>query len=207
MDANSCFGSLIAFLEAYDKPGRIVVLEGKRKVKPGDEDKLYRLGHLLAERSCFLKFRSGNAIGADELLSQGVAAVDPSRLELIKPYASHRVLAEVGATSYSMDEINLTREPEVVYHSKQHQQMDGLIDKYILQVRNQLTAKVAYILRDTVKVCGTRSGIAPATVALFYDDLLNPFQGGTGHTMRVCKERGVPFCDQQIWMNWIVEGV
>ncbi len=206
MDSKSFFVSLTAFLEAFDKPGSIVLLEGKRKIKTGDEDKLSLLGHLLAERSAFMKFRSGNATGADELFSQGVANVDPSRLEVIKPYASHRPAAEVGATAYSMDEINLAEEPEVVYHSKQNQQMAGLVDKYILQVRNRLTVKAAYILRDTVKVCGTRSGIAPATVAFFYDDLSNPMQGGTGHTMQVCIERGVPICDQQSWMNWLVEG-
>jgi hypothetical protein len=204
MDSNPSFNSLSSFLETFDKPGSIVLLEGKRKVKPGDENKLTLLGHLLAEKSAFIKFRSGNATGADEFFSRGVAEVDPVRLEIIKPYASHRVAMEVGATAYSMDEINLAEEPEVIYHSRQHQQMSGLVDKYILQVRNRLTAKAAYILRDTVKVCGTRSGIAPATVALFYDDISNPLQGGTGHTMRVCTERGVPFCDQQSWMNWIV---
>lgn len=206
MDPNPFFDSMTSFLEAFDKPGSIVLLEGKRKVRLGDENKLSLLGRLLAEKSTYIIFRSGNATGSDELFSQGVADVDPSRLEVIKPYASHRAAAEVGAIAFSMDEINLAEEPEVVYHSRQNQQMAGLVDKYILQIRNRLTVKAAYILRDSVKVCGTRSGITPAKVALFYDDLSNPRQGGTGHTMQVCLERGVPFCDQQSWMNWIVEG-
>ncbi|MDY0101707.1 MAG: hypothetical protein RBS07_02150 [Lentimicrobium sp.] len=205
MDSNPNFGSLSAFLKAFDKPGNIVLLEGKRKVNAWDEDKLSQLGRLLANRSTFIKFRSGNATGADELFSRGVADIDPSRLEVIKPYASHRSSVKTGATAYSMDEIDLAEEPEVVYHSRQNQRMAGLIDKFILQIHNRLTAKAAYILRDTVKVCGTRSGIAPATVAFFYDNLSNPMQGGTGHTMQVCTERKVPFCDQQIWMNWIGE--
>lgn len=199
------FQSIKAFLEVFDKPGSIVLLEGKRKVLPEDEDKLRLLGNLLALNSMHMRFRSGNANGSDELFSIGVAEIDPSRLEVIKPYASHRKSALIGSKSYSLDDVNLTEEPEVVYQSRQHHQMAGLVDKYVAQVRNRLTMKAAYILRDTVKVNGTRSGISPASVALFYDDLSNPMQGGTGHTISVCKNLLVPYCDQQIWMQWLVE--
>ena len=199
------FQSLNAFLEVFDKPGSIVLLEGKRKLLPEDEDKLRALGTLLARKSIHMRFRSGNASGSDELFSRGVAEVDPLRLEVIKPYASHRKVAFHGSMSYSMEDINLAEEPEVVYHSRQHPQMAGLVDKYVAQVRNRLTMKAAYILRDTVKVTGTLSGISPASVALFYDDLANPMQGGTGHTISVCKSLIVPYCNQQIWMEWLVD--
>ena len=205
MQAAAFFQSLNAFLEIFDKPGSIVLLEGKRKVLTEDEDKLLILGTLLAQKSKFMNFRSGNASGADELFSRGVAEVDPSRLEVIKPYASHRKAALPGSKSYSMDDVNLAAEPEVVYHSRQHHQMAALVDKYLMQVRNRLTMKAAYILRDTVKVSGTRSGISPATVALFYDDLSNPMQGGTGHTITVCKNLHVPYCNQQVWMQWLMD--
>ena len=199
------FQSLNAFLEVFDQPGSIVLLEGKRKVLAEDEDKLRILGALLARKSKHMRFRSGNASGSDELFSLGVAEVDPSRLEVIKPYASHRKATLHGSKSYSMDDVNLAEEPEVVYQSRQHPQMAGLVDKYVAQVRNRLTMKAAYILRDTVKVTGTLSGISPATVALFYDDLSNPMQGGTGHTITVCKNLLVPYCDQRIWMQWLVD--
>lgn len=205
MQTADCFQSLNTFLELFDKPGSIVLLEGKRKVLPEDEDKLRKLGTLLARKSIFMRFRSGNASGSDELFSLGVAAIDPSRLELIKPYSSHRKTAFNQSKSYSMDDVNLAEEPEVVYQSRQHPQMSGLVDKYLAQVRNRLTIKAAYILRDTVKVNGTRSGISPASVALFYDDLLNPMQGGTGHTITVCKNLLVPYCNQRVWMQWLAE--
>lgn len=205
MQTADCFQSLNAFLEAFDKPGNIVLLEGKRKVMAEDEDKLRLLGTLLARKSIHMCFRSGNASGSDELFSLGVADVDPSRLELIKPYSSHRKSAFNESKSYSMDDVNLAEEPEIVYHSKQHPQMAGLVDKYMNQVRNRLTMKAAYILRDTVKVKGTLSGISPASVALFYDDLSIPMQGGTGHTISVCKNLLVPYCDQRVWMKWLVE--
>ena len=203
MQTAACFQSLNAFLEVFDKPGNIILLEGKRNVLPGDADKLPALGTLLARNSIYMRFRSGNASGSDELFSLGVAEVDPSRLELIKPYASHRKTAFNESKSYSMDDVNLAAEPEVVYHSRQHPQMAGLVDKYMTQVRNRLTMKAAYILRDTVKVIGTQAGISPASVALFYDDLSNPLQGGTGHTISVCKNLLVPYCDQRVWMQWL----
>ena len=203
MQTAACFQSLSAFLEVFDKPGSIVLLEGKRKVLAEDENKLRSLGTLLARKSIHIRFRSGNASGSDELFSLGVAEVDPTRLELIKPYASHRKTSFNESKSYSMDEVDLAEEPKVVYQSRQHPQMAGLVDKYVAQVRNRLTMKAAYILRDTVKVTGTLSGISPASVALFYDDLSNPLQGGTGHTISVCKNLLVPYCDQRVWKQWL----
>ena len=198
-----CFESLSKFLLAFDKPGSVVLLEGKRKVTPTDIEKLVQLGRLLAESSKFIKFRSGNATGADEYFSSGVAAVDSSRLEIITPYASHRISARQASQSYSMDEISLAEEPEVVYHSRQNAGMSGLVDKYLKEGRNSLTVKAAYIIRDTVKVSGTRSGIPPASVALFYDDLEKPVQGGTGHTIRTCDGLNIPYCNQSVWANWL----
>ncbi len=205
MQTADCFQSLNAFLEVFDKPGNIVLLEGKRKVLPEDEEKLQALGTLLARKSIHMRFRSGNASGSDELFSLGVAKVDPSRLEVIKPYTSHRKASLHGSKSYYMDDVNLAEEPEVVYQSRQQPKMARLVDKYMDQVRNRLSMKAAYILRDTVKVNGTRSGISPASVALFYDDLSNPLQGGTGHTITVCKNLLVPYCDQRVWMKWLVK--
>ena len=205
MQSADHFQSLNAFLEVFDKPGSIVLLEGKRKVLAEDEGKLRAVGTLLARKSIHMRFRSGNASGSDELFSLGVAEVDPSRLELIKPYAAHRKTAFHGSKSYSMDDVDLAEEPEVIYQSRQNIQMARLVDKYMDEVRNRLTMKAAYILRDTVKVTGTKSGIIPASVALFYDDLSNPLQGGTGHTITVCKNLLVPYCDQRIWMQWLAE--
>jgi hypothetical protein len=71
--------------------------------------------------------------------------------------------------------------------------------------KDRFTSKAAYIIRDTVKVVGTKS-IPPADFGIFYDDLAAPMQGGTGHTMRVCIERQVPLIDQRTWFGWLREG-
>lgn len=203
MNPDLRFISLEAFLEAFDHPGNIVLLEGKRKVLEEDISKISLLGRLLVENSLHMKFRSGNATGSDEFFSAGVASRDSSRLEVIKPYASHRMAAMVAGENYSVDEIDLAQEAEVLYHTRQNKKMSGLVDKYLLEGRNAITIKAAYIIRDTVKVSGTRSGIKPATVALFYDDLQNPLQGGTGHTIRTCQGLKVPYCNQSSWFQWL----
>lgn len=63
----------------YYKPDAVVLLEGKRKVLPEDAEKLYQLGKMLAEKTKYMRFRSGNAGGSDEHFCNGVADVDNSR--------------------------------------------------------------------------------------------------------------------------------
>jgi len=72
-------------LESYDKPGTVILLEGKRAVLPTDQHKLIEVGKLLAGSSKHIVFRSGNAKGADYFFSQGVSMVNPSRLQQVTP--------------------------------------------------------------------------------------------------------------------------
>lgn len=53
------------FIEKYDFQGSIVLLEGKRDVRPDDEEKLRNIGKILASRTNHIVFRSGNADGSD----------------------------------------------------------------------------------------------------------------------------------------------
>lgn len=39
---------------------------------------------------------------------------------------------------------------------------------------------------------------------IFYDDLNNPEEGGTRHTLKTCRLNNVPFIDQRIWFGWLV---
>jgi len=39
---------------------------------------------------------------------------------------------------------------------------------------------------------------------LFYVDLSDPEAGGTEHTIRVCRQHGIPVAFQDSWMNWFV---
>lgn len=196
---------LKSFVENYDKPGTVILLEGKRKVLSTDESSLLLLGELLCRKMIHARFRSGNAQGADELFTLGVAKVDSTRIEVIVPYTSHRKQSNRGYQTHSLDDISLAAEPEVTYHTKFDARKAKLIDDYAGGISNHVTIKAAYLLRDTVKVIGTRSGISKATFAIFYDDLQNPVQGGTGHTMTVCKNNEVPFINQEVWMQWLAE--
>lgn len=194
--------TLEEFIEQYDAPGAIVLLEGKRKVLKADQPKLEELGRMLVERTSLVRFRSGNAAGADEYFSKGVAEVNPNRLEVITPYAGHRQGPSLAGYTIPLDKIDLVNEPEVIYQTANNRRNEQLVDRYVEGNRDRNTIKAAYLIRDTVKVIGTRE-IPPATFGIFYDDLDKPEQGGTGHTMKVCRNNNVPLIDQRVWFHWL----
>ena len=193
---------LVEFLMKYDFEGSIVLLEGKRNVLDNDKEKLFKLGVLLTEKSKFIKFRSGNADGADSFFAKGVSAIDGSRMELIVPYSGHRKNENNEYSTISLDSIDLANEQDVVLQSKRNLKTKKLIDKFVAGDSNRVTIKAAYIIRDTIKVIGT-TDIKPANFAIFYDDLAKPKTGGTGHTMNICKANNVEFIDQRVWMEWM----
>jgi hypothetical protein len=191
------------FLKTYDLPGSVILLEGKRNVLPEDIPRLIALGKKLCSEMQHARFRSGNAPGSDELFAEGVSAVDPHRMEVIVPYSGHRKKNSRGYHTHSLDDISLAAEPEVTYHTKSNPRTAKLVDDFAGGLSNHVTIKAAYLLRDTIKVIGTRSGIPKAGFAIFYDDLQYPGQGGTGHTMKVCINNHVPFINQEAWVKWL----
>ena len=191
-----------AFIEAYDKDGCIVLLEGKREVLSEDRPHLVRLGALLAASTTRMRFRSGNAKGADELFSSGVASVDRQRLQVVTPYAGHRKSRNQAGEVFNLGAIDLAAEPEVVYQTKTNKSLQGLVDRYVAGDRGSLAIRAAYLIRDTVKVIGA-AGIPRAGFAIFYDDLSKPGEGGTGHTMAICRLNGLPYIDQRTWLGWL----
>ena len=190
------------FILAYDVPGSIVLLEGKRNVLPDEIAKLTALGKLLAQNSRHMLFRSGNASGADFYFSEGVVAVAPGRLQVLTPYAGHRKAKNLAYDVYNLDEANLAGEPDLVYQTKTTKTTEKLVEKYVAGGRDRISIKAAYLLRDTAKVIGVAS-LSPATAALFYDDLSKPRTGGTGHTMNVCSNNNIPVLDQSVWFSWL----
>jgi len=194
--------SFKSFVSKYDTAHTIVLLEGKRAVLEADKPKLIALGKLLAESTRYMKFRSGNADGADFLFSSGIALVDAARLQVITPYEDHRKKARLAYETFHLDQIDLAQEPDVIYQSRKNKKTEKLIDPYLEGNKNRITLKAAYILRDTIKVTGTQQ-IPPASFGIFYDDLNNPNSGGTGHTMQICKDKKIPLIDQRIWFDWL----
>ncbi len=196
--------TLQEFIRMYDQKDAIVLLEGKRTVKEEDAPKLVELGKLLASSTAHIIFRSGNAEGADQLFSNGVAPVDPRRLQLITPYTKHRQKSNQAHETIALDQIDIAAEPEVVYQSKWNKNTAKFIDPFVSGEKNRFTIKAAYIIRDTIKAIGTKE-IKPATFGIFYDDLENPMTGGTGHTMQVCARNGIPIINQSVWFGWLAE--
>jgi hypothetical protein len=191
------------FIIQFNSKNTIILLEGKRNVLEQDKEKLIQFGKLLATHLPLVTFRSGNADGADFYFSQGVLQVAPERLQVITPYDKHREKQNKAYETISLDQIDLVNESEVVYQSKSNKKTKALIDKYVSGAKDRFAIKAAYIIRDTVKVTGTKSGILPATFAFFYDDVDNPKKGGTGHTMEICDLNNVPYCTQNEWLNWL----
>lgn len=196
--------TLQEFIEQFDKPNSIVLLEGKRNVLEADKEKLTALGALLTSSTNHMIFRSGNAKGSDQLFSEGVTAVDHKRLQVITPYSGHREKTNQAYETISLDDIHIAAEPEVVYQSKSNKKTEKLIDRYVSGDKNRYTIKAAYIIRDTIKAIGTDE-IKPATFGIFYDDVDAPMSGGTGHTMNVCEQNNIPIIDQKIWFQWLAE--
>lgn len=192
------------FKTQFDKPNSIVLLEGKRNVLETDKEKLISLGKLLASGTSHIKFRSGNADGADYYFSMGVASVDSARLEVITPYKGHRQKTNLAYDTISLDEINIAAEADVINYSKNNKKTDKLVEKYVAGARDKYSIKAAYIIRDTIKAIGTDE-IKPASFGIFYDDLDHPKEGGTGHTMNVCEENNIPIIDQRVWFKWLEE--
>jgi hypothetical protein len=196
--------TLSSFITQFDYPGCIVLLEGKRIVRPEDIDKLIALGRLLASKTKHIKFRSGNAPGADEFFSQGVSEIDITRLQIIKPYRSHRTASEQTEDVVSLDDVNLAMEDGLIKASAINERTERLVKSYVSGTRSFISMKAAYLIRDTMKVMGAEK-LPAANFAIFYDSLTKPMSGGTGHTMQVCIQNNVPLIDQHTWMHWLNE--
>ncbi len=191
------------FISRFDYPGSIVLLEGKRNVLPEDTDSLELLGKKLTSESKYILFRSGNAKGADELFSKGVDSIDKKRLEIIGPYTNHRKGNRYGEQFYSLEDLNLVEDDQVVIQTKSNKKYQKLIEEYVAGNKNKLSSKGAYLLRDTVKVLGSGNVILPCTFGIFYDDLNEPKSGGTGHTMQICKTNHIEIINQEVWKKWL----
>lgn len=192
------------FINHFDTDNSVVLIEGKRNVLEADKEKLIALGKLLASATTKMTFRSGNSKGADQLFADGVSMVNSKKLQLITPYTGYREKNNKANNTISLDEIDLTLQPELVLQSKSNKKTENLIDRFVSGDRNRITIKAAYIIRDTMKVIGTED-IKPATFGIFYEDFENPKTGGTGHTMNVCEQNKIPVIDQKIWFEWLEE--
>jgi len=194
------FSALQEILDSNTNP--VVLLEGRRKVKPEDETKLVTFAKNMAKAFPNVIFRTGNADGSDTLFAKGVAAVDSTRIEYVVPYPSMKKRnREKGAKVLSLDQIDKVEEEKVEYlTSQQSKSTANMIDYAKKNPKGRMAAKSKYLLRDTLKVTGSATGdFKPPVVAFFYIDPADKYAGGTGHTIKICEELDVPVYTQQDW--------
>ena len=198
---NINYESFRELVERHDRP--VLLIEGTRSLPEADRPKLVALGTALARAFPRARFRTGNAEGADEAFAEGVARVDAGRIEYVLPYGRHRQ-EKMADISYriALTEIPRVAEERAAYETgRSSPKYSVMLAKR--HVVPQLRAKSRYLLRDTLKVIGAaESGLPPATVGVFYANPMNPMQGGTGHTIRVCQQQGVPVVLQNEWFTW-----
>jgi hypothetical protein len=192
-----------AIVEA--SPEAVVLLEGRRSIPNHDAALATHTASMLVRHYPALRFRSGNAEGTDQAFSEGIAQVAPWRLQVVAPYAGHRKSARYADAVYdSPESLGSVQEDEVAYKTaKASPKNKGLIEKRAK--KGALAAKAVYLIRDTMKVTGHSALFPKPACALFYVDLNDPFAGGTGHTIRVCQQEGVPFAFQDSWQQWFPE--
>lgn len=190
-------------------PSPVILLEGIRKLPSDKFNTLSALARKLATDFPSAIFRTGNAKGADKAFAQGVNEVDPSRLQCVLPDGSLRK-QQLHHLNYAVpfEKVSKVEEPAILYETRKatpaYSSLLKVYEGRETVPNERLVAKSKYLLRDTLKVLGSQElGLAKATVGIFYVNLDDPWSGGTGHTMRVCRNHGVPILDQRVWMEWL----
>lgn len=189
------------------RPQPVVLLEGRREIPQEHQARMVALAAYLAREFPTAIFRSGNAEGADEAFAEGVGETDRARLQLVVSGSrTGATRSHAAAAVYSLDQVPADRSERLTSASKLASPANARLfeEGYRLNKNRQLAAKARYLLRDAMKVMGDESlGLAPATVGVFYIDPLDPMAGGTGHTIRVCRQQNIPVVTQMEWWTWL----
>jgi len=187
-------------IESVEKP--VVLLEGSRSVLEKDAESLINLADKLARKFPQAVFRSGAANGSDNLFAQGVLNVSRKRMQFVLP-KSKSGFDKTNSFSFAdlpeseqEDIFNLTVGATPKY--------EGLVDFYKKRQFGGTYYKTQFLLRDALKVCGSKSfQMSRADVGCFYVNSNKAGGGGTGHTIRVCKLLKVPVIEQTDWLKWL----
>jgi hypothetical protein len=194
--------ALIAALPQIPAP--VILLEGTRRLPDTLRPQLARLARSLAEALPQALFRSGNAEGSDEAFAQGLAEIAPQRLQLVLPTPGMgRSRRPANAACHALDalppEERETLAQACLAASPENRRLFELYRRG--QSGTPAYGKSLYLVRDALKVLGSPAlGLAPASLALLYLDENHPAGGGTGHTLRLCQQHGVPVLTQRHWL-------
>ena len=182
-------------------PEGVVLLEGKRDIPPEWAVRAEAVGAFLAKTFPKLLFRSGNAAGADEAFSKGVASVDVSRLHVIMPFEGHRQKSQIAGAAYDSPKAYTAEQEEEIFRRSVIASPNR--KDYLARRHMPKGIGANYLMRDTMKVVGHPEKFSPAICGLFYVDPADPLGGGTGHTIRVCLDAEVPAFTQAVWGEWV----
>ena len=199
---DSSFADRIRLLSTHDRP--VILIEGTRNVPDSERPRLVAMGRKLAETLPRAVFRTGGASGADQAFAEGVGEVDPTRIEYVLPQSGHRAKhRDAQSPAFALEQLEDTGLRAVAEQTASASpKYESLAHRYIRDTRKgALAAKTRYLLRDTLKVMGDPArGLPRADLGVFYiDETAPPLSGGTGHTIRVCLQHGVPVYDQRKW--------
>lgn len=183
----------------------IILLEGARRLPATSRPQLTRLARKLAENLPGATFRSGNAEGSDEAFAQGVAEVAAQRLQLVLPtHGMGRARRPRLAACHSLEALPSEEREELARAcASASPENRRLFEIYRRGEKGSPAySKSLYLVRDGLKVLGSSAlGLDPAHLAIFYIDESKPAGGGTGHTIRLCLQRGIPVLTQQDWLT------
>jgi hypothetical protein len=181
----------------------VILVEGRRNIPELEAAAAFEVARKLALDFPRAVFRSGNAQGSDQAFCQGVASVDPVRIQIMAPYRGHRQKERFsGAKYFYPEDIPENMQQQIIRKtllaSPKHKSIVG---------RDNLPPKVAvnasYLIRDTIKAVGCSRDFPRPDAALFYIDPSDPDAGGTGHTIRVCRLENVPVYFQDEWKGFL----
>ncbi len=195
------FDDFTTLIARFSDP--VILIEGRRSIPEISAREASRLSSLLATRFPHLHFRSGNASGADEAFAAGVIAIAPERLQIIAPDAGHRKKQRHAWVSYHFpesldpDALETIKRMTIAATPTNH----GLMKCF--QRGGRTGAQAACLIRDTMKVAGLSGQLAPPVAALFWIEPDHPEAGGTGHTIRACRNAGIPVVFQDHWTLWL----
>jgi hypothetical protein len=130
-----------------------------------------------------------------------VLADDTSRLTLFIPFDSH-AKPKQDLKILSLDQLDLLNEPQIITAARTNPKTAHHVDPYLNGKRDRFTMKISYIFRDVWMVLGSKSLPVPiADAVLYYDDLTNPLDGGTGFTVKLAIRNQIMCRNQRHWMS------
>ena len=196
------YPAFVAVIASSSRP--VVLLEGSRDLPAEVQAVMARLAEQVMKAFPTRIARSGNADGSDQAWARGVNAVAPERLQLILPVPGYKrgawadgnqtLALQEAPAEYAVAARELTREHYTSGRRSGAAAYDGLPDY-----------KQNYLDRDALKVLGVpdyRGRQQKAAAALFYLNPSKPGGGGTGHTLRLCEAKRVPYFLSEDWLGW-----